>query len=103
MIKIFDYLFQRFAERWWSNRDTFNDNSSYSTGTRRGNKRRNFNISNESGMHFTVHRASGGYVVEIQHYDAGTDTEVVNLHIINEGQDLGIELGRIFTVETLRM
>lgn len=54
------------------------------------------------GMNFTVYRADGGYVVEYHQYDRKNDDSNHNLYIIAEGCDLGAELGRILTLESLR-
>ena len=54
------------------------------------------------GMNFTVHRASGGYVIETRKYDRRKDENNQALHITTEDKDLGEEIGKIITFETLR-
>lgn len=55
-----------------------------------------------NGMNFTVYRASGGYVIEHRMYDRKTDRHNGGLHIITDDKDLGEEIGKIITFESLR-
>lgn len=57
---------------------------------------------NSDGMSFRIHRASGGMVVEHNHYDRKTDENYNSIHIITDDQDLGEQLAKIITIETLR-
>ena len=54
------------------------------------------------GMNFTVHRASGGHIVEYHEYDVNTDRNSHKLHIIPADKDLGQELAHIITYQLLR-
>ena len=54
------------------------------------------------GMSFTIHQASGGYVLEYSAYDEKTDRHNHNLHIIPSEQDLGQGIAHIITLEILR-
>ena len=54
------------------------------------------------GMDFTVHRASGGHIVEYHEYDVNTDRNSHKLHIIPADKDLGQELAHIITYQLLR-
>jgi len=54
-------------------------------------------------IRFKVFRASGGTVVQTDQYDKRTDRQHTSLHVIVDGQDLGKELGRIITFESLRV
>lgn len=58
-------------------------------------------ISSE-GMNFTVYKASGGYVFESRRYDSKYDRRDCKLYIITEDMDIGTELGKILTFESLR-
>lgn len=55
-----------------------------------------------SGMNFTIYRASGGHIVEYRQYDTLKDRHDNKLHIVTDEKDLGEELGKIITFETLR-
>ena len=54
------------------------------------------------GMSFTIHQASGGYVLEYSAYDDKTDRHNHNLHIIPSEQDMGQGIAHIITLEMLR-
>jgi len=54
------------------------------------------------GMNFTVYKAVGGYVIEFRHYDMQTDSRHAQLHIVSEAEDIGAEIGKILTLESLR-
>jgi hypothetical protein len=54
------------------------------------------------GMRFQLYRASGGYVIETRHYDQKNDRNHINMYVITKDKDLGHELGKIITMESLR-
>jgi hypothetical protein len=54
------------------------------------------------GMRFTVFKASGGFVIETRTYDRRKDESNNSIYVITENQDLGQELGKIITMESLR-
>lgn len=54
------------------------------------------------GINFTLHKASGGYVVEYRTYDEKNDRNNNRLHIITDEKELGEELSKIITFESLR-
>lgn len=54
-------------------------------------------------IRFKVFKASGGTVVQTDYYDRKNDRQHNNLHVIVEGQDLGHELGKIVTYESLKI
>ena len=54
-------------------------------------------------MNFTMYKASGGLVIETQHIDRRTENHVTSLHIITEDKNLGEELGKIITYESLKL
>lgn len=53
-------------------------------------------------LRINVYKASGGFVVETRKYDRRKDENITSMNIITEDKDLGEELGRIVTMETLR-
>jgi hypothetical protein len=54
-------------------------------------------------IRFKVFRANGGTVVQTDYYDQKNDKDYNNLHVIVEGQDLGQEIGKIITFESLKL
>lgn len=57
---------------------------------------------NSNGMRFQLYNASGGFVIETRIYDERNDRNINKLHVITEDKDLGEELGKIITMESLR-
>jgi hypothetical protein len=54
-------------------------------------------------IRFKVFRANGGTVIQTEQYDNKHDRQYNNLHVIVDGQDLGKELGKIITYESLKL
>jgi hypothetical protein len=69
---------------------------------RRGSLISRGSILDSRGMSFTIHMASGGYVLEYSSYDEKTDRHNHNLHIIPSDQDMGQGIAHIITLELLR-
>lgn len=61
-----------------------------------------YNRLDAPGINFRICKATGGYVVETSSYDINTDRSRSNLHIITDEQDIGHEIGKILTMETLK-
>ena len=57
---------------------------------------------NSEGMRFNLYKASGGFVVEIRTYDRRKDENINTMYIITEDQNLGDQMGKIITMESLR-
>lgn len=57
---------------------------------------------NSDGMRLQVYRASGGFVIETRNYDRRKDDNRTSMFVITEDQDLGQEIGKIITMETLK-
>jgi hypothetical protein len=57
---------------------------------------------NSEGMRLQVYRASGGFVIETRHYNRRKDENMNAMFVITEDQDLGEEIGKIITMETLK-
>ncbi len=58
--------------------------------------------SNRHRMNFTVYRANGGVLVEINRYDERKDQHHCELHIVHPDENLGDALGKIVTFESLK-
>jgi hypothetical protein len=54
------------------------------------------------GMRFQLYKAAGGFVIETRKYDERKDEHHCKMYVITEEQDLGAELGKIITMESLR-
>ena len=59
-------------------------------------------LDSDKGIRFQVYKANGGMVVETSMYDRQKDRHHNGLYIITDEQDLGKELSKIVTMETLK-
>ena len=57
---------------------------------------------NAHGMNFKIYKASGGTIVETSQYDRRTDRHANGLYIVTDDKDLGKEIGKIITMESLK-
>jgi hypothetical protein len=55
-----------------------------------------------NSLNFKVYKASGGTVLETSSYDRKTDRHNNSLYVITDEKDLGKEIGKIITLESLR-
>ena len=58
---------------------------------------------NDRGIQFKVFKAAGGTIIETSFYDRQKDREINSLHVIIDGEDIGKALGKIITMETLKL
>ena len=58
---------------------------------------------NDRGIQFKVFKAAGGTIIETSFYDRQKDREINSLHVIIDGEDIGKALGKIITIETLKL
>lgn len=55
------------------------------------------------GMRFQLYKAAGGYVIETATYDHVKDRRHTKMYVITDDKDIGQELGKIITMESLRV
>ena len=55
-----------------------------------------------NGIRFEVYRANGGTVIETRRNDRRTGDSVYELHVVAGDQDIGEEIGKIITMESLK-
>lgn len=58
-------------------------------------------IDNERTITLNVTKANGGWVIEHRQYDKHRDRNNNSVHIITDDKDLGEEIGKIITFESL--
>jgi len=58
-------------------------------------------LHSEATLTFTLHPATGGYILQFSTYNALKDERQSKLHIITSDQDLGERIGQIITLECL--
>jgi hypothetical protein len=54
------------------------------------------------GFRLNVYNASGGTIIETTKYDRQKDEHRHSLHVVTDDKDLGEELAKIITMESLR-
>ena len=54
------------------------------------------------GFRLNIYGASGGTIIETTKYDRKSDEHRHSLHVVTEDKDLGEELAKIITMESLR-
>ena len=55
-----------------------------------------------TGIRFEVYRANGGTVIETRRIDRRSGDNLFELHVISGDQDIGAEIGKIITMESLK-
>lgn len=60
-------------------------------------------IDSDKGIRFAAYKAQGGMVIETNFYDRIKDRSHRTLHVITDDKDLGKEIGKIITMETLKI
>ena len=59
-------------------------------------------MNSDADLNFRMYKAENGHVMEVRHYDRRTDRNTNKLYLITDDQDLGAEISKIITVESLR-
>jgi hypothetical protein len=59
-------------------------------------------LHSEATLNFTLHPATGGYILQFSTYNITKDERHTKLHIITTDQDLGERIGQIISFELLR-
>lgn len=62
----------------------------------------NDGIDERKSMHFKLHFATGGKILDIRKFDQRKCEYVNNLYIINDDQNIGEEINKILVIEGLR-
>ena len=60
-------------------------------------------IDSEDGLNITVRKAIGGKIVTFRHHDNKTDRTNHKLYVIPDDLDFDKELGKMITLESMRM
>jgi hypothetical protein len=60
-------------------------------------------IDSEEGLNITVRKAIGGKIVTFRHYDHKTDRTSHKLYVVPDELDFDKELGKMITLESMRM
>jgi hypothetical protein len=72
-----------------------------STRLQRGS--RNEDIDADDGLNITVRKAVGGKIVSFRNYDHKQDRTSYKLYVVSDDVDFDKELGKMITLESMRM
>ena len=97
-------LFYKFHEWVWNykqDRDANSNEAKYPTAIP-GRVREGGEVDVE-GLRFTVMPARGGTIIQMRTYDRRKDESNNTTYIIPDGEDIAVEVGRIVSMEMLRV
>ena len=60
-------------------------------------------IDSDEGLNITVRKAIGGKIVTFRHYDIKLDRSSYKLYVVSDDLDFDKELGKMITMESMRM
>jgi hypothetical protein len=95
--RIMKLTFKQRIRNWLMNDDETNDDSLYaSTSDSEGPEIQS------QGFRLNIYSASGGTIIETTKYDRQKDEHKHSLHVVTDNKELGEELAKIITMESLR-
>jgi hypothetical protein len=77
--------------------------NSVQMSTRLGRGSRNEDIEADEGLNITVRKAVGGKIISFRHYDHRQDRTDYKLYVVSDDVDFDKELGKMITLESMRM
>jgi hypothetical protein len=94
--------------KWgWDFNRNLRDDDGPQLATMRGSKVSRVRVSEdidvEAGLNITVRNAMGGKIITFRTYDHKTDRHNYRLYVIPEDLDFERELGKMITLESMRM
>ena len=89
-MKLFDKWFAKQAKKAWEAAREDSDN----VISLKASPIRSRSL-DSSGINMKLHVANGGYIVEFQRWDNLKDSHFNELHVINDGEELGERLSEI--------
>ena len=60
-------------------------------------------VESDDGLNITVRKAIGGKIVSFRHYDNKQDRTNYKLYVVSDELDFDKELGKMITMESMRM
>ena len=60
-------------------------------------------VDSDEGLNITVRKAIGGKIVTFRHYDIKLDRSSYKLYVVSDDVDFDKELGKMITMESMRM
>ena len=60
-------------------------------------------VDSDEGLNITVRKAIGGKIVTFRHYDIKLDRSSYKLYVVSDDVDFDKELGKMITMESMRL
>jgi hypothetical protein len=98
--------FKRLIYRWYQDgRDMYDEEPALvkSSRSRLAIRTSGGDIDSDDGLNITVRKAVGGKIVSFRHYDHKTDRTNYKLYVVSDDLDFDKELGKMITLESMRM
>lgn len=109
-MKWFDRWIMRRAERLMLNEATQPEEKQWAIGASVKRQRATLSAGNSVGdsldtpaLRFKMFKASGGTIIETTMYDDHKDRHINGLYVITNDKNLGEEIGKILTMESLKI
>ena len=81
----------------------YNDGAIASPKRSRLSIRSSNDVDSDEGLNITVRKAVGGKIVSFRHYDHKADRTNYKLYVVSDDVDFDKELGKMITLESIRM
>lgn len=101
-MKWFDRWFKKKVAQAMCEEKVQEDVNYYKSGLTVASLSKSNSMDFEKAIRFTVSKANGGMVIETNFYDRHRDRSQSGLYIVRDDQDLGKEIGKIITMESLK-
>ena len=101
------WIWSRIMKWGWDFNHNLREDDGPQLATMRGSKvsrlRMSDDIDSEQGLNITVRNAMGGRIITFRTYDHKTDRHNHRLYVIPEDHEFEKELGKLITLESMRM
>lgn len=97
---------KRIIYRWSQDgRELSEDDHPMLAGSTKSNRRvlKTSDVDADDGLNITVRKAIGGKIITFRHYDNKTDRSNYKLYVVPDELDFDKELGKMITLESMRM
>jgi len=95
--------FKRLIWQWNQEGRELTEYDTVPVSTRLGREPRCEDIEADEGLNITVRKAVGGKIISFRHYDHKHDRTDYKLYVVSDDLDFDKELGKMITLESMRM
>ena len=101
-MKLFKQWFRHMSEQAWAEAQAERESIGVANKLSSGIAMVERGMGSDADLNFKMYKAENGHVMEVRHYDRRTERHNNKLYLITDDQDLGAEISKIITVESLR-